>query len=171
MQDIDVWHLVKSPKVLVHIIQKIVQALVLPLIQRPGKPWSRKDVVELFCSDCYIRFIANRFSLTRNLTCKGLHSGIQKIVVMKCFPCKENGVHLRRMSALKRVLLSSGRFRVFSVGIIQWSVTYSDCLVHAHNLCWRRVLEKTFDNCKICRFSRTRKGSFFLSFKFCLSIM
>ena len=35
VQDIDVWHLVKSPKVLVHIIQKIVQALVFSLIQRP----------------------------------------------------------------------------------------------------------------------------------------
>ena len=36
VQDIDVWHFVKSPKVLVHIIQKIVQALVFSLIQRPG---------------------------------------------------------------------------------------------------------------------------------------
>ena len=31
-----------------------------------------------------MRIIASRFSVTRNLTCKGLPSGIQKIVVIKC---------------------------------------------------------------------------------------
>ena len=34
--DTDVLHLVESPKVLFHMTQKIVEALVLPLIQRPG---------------------------------------------------------------------------------------------------------------------------------------
>ena len=53
VQDIDVWHLVKSPKVLVQIIQKIVQALVFSLIQRPGYFKSSKEVGEIFCSDCY----------------------------------------------------------------------------------------------------------------------
>ena len=43
---------------------------------------------------------------------------------------------------------------------------YSNRLVHAHNLCWGRVLEKAFDECKIGRFERTRKGNFLPSFKF-----
>ena len=63
--------------------------------------------------------IASRFWTTRNLTCWGLLSGIQKFVVMKCCPCRESGVHLQRMSALKCVLLSPGRFRVTFFGFIQ----------------------------------------------------
>ena len=81
-----------------------------------------------------IRIIASRFSVTRNLTCKGLPSGIQKIVVMKCSPYRESGVHLQRMSALECVLLSPGRFREISFGFIQCSVDYSNRVVHAHNL-------------------------------------
>ena len=71
-----------------------------------------------------IRIIASRFSVTRNLTYKGLPSGNQKIVVMKCSPCRESGVHLQRMSAPKCVLLSPGRLIVISIGFIQCSV---DC--------------------------------------------
>ena len=65
-----------------------------------------------------IRIIAIRFSLTRILACKGLPSGIQKIVVIKCSPRRENGVHLQRMSALKRVLLSRGQLKVSSIGFL-----------------------------------------------------
>ena len=115
------------------------------------------------------RIIASRFSVTRNLTCKGLPSGIQKIVVMKCSPCTESGVHLQRMSALECVLLSTGRFTVISIGFIQRSVDYSNCVVHAHNLCWRRVFKKTFKECEVWRFCRTRKGNFFPSSK-CFSV-
>ena len=110
-----------------------------------------------------IRIIANRFSVTRNLTCKGLLSGIQKIVVIKCTPCEESGVHLQRMSALKRVLLWPGHFRVISIGFIQWSVKYSSSSVHAHIFCWSRVLKETFSECKTCGLWRTRKSSFFQS--------
>ena len=113
-----------------------------------------------------IRIIASRFSVTRILTCKGLPSGIQKIVVMKCSPCRESGVHLQRISALKRVLLSPARFRVISIGFIQCSVGFSNRVVHAHNFRWGRVLEKTFDKCKVCRFRRTRKSDFLPSFEF-----
>ena len=66
-----------------------------------------------------IRIIASKFSTTRNLTCRGVPSRIQKIVVMKCSPYRESGVHLQRMSVLKRVLLSPGRFRVIFIGFIQ----------------------------------------------------
>ena len=86
-----------------------------------------------------MRIIASRFSVTRNLTCKGLPSGIQKIVVIKCSPCRESGVHLQRMSALECVFLSPGRFRVISIGFIQRSVDYSICVVNVHNPCWRRI--------------------------------
>ena len=99
-----------------------------------------------------IRIIASRFSVTRNLTCKGLPPGIQKIVVMKCSPCRESGVHLQRMSALECVLLSPGRFRVISIGFIQRSVDYSNRVVHAHNLCWRRILKKAVNECEVWRF-------------------
>ena len=99
-----------------------------------------------------IRIIASRFSITRNLTCKGLPSGIQKIVVMKCSPCRKGGVHLQRMSALECVLLSPGRLRVISIGFIQRSVDYSNRVVHAHNLCWRRILKKAVEECEIWRF-------------------
>ena len=113
-----------------------------------------------------IRMIRSRFSVTRNLTFKGLPSGIQKIVVMKCSPWKESGVHLQRMSALECVLLSPGRFQVISIGFVQCSVNYTDRLVHAHKLCCRRVFEEGFDKCEVCSFRRTRKSSFFPSFKF-----
>ena len=66
-----------------------------------------------------IRIIANRFSVTRNLTNRGLQAGIQKIVVTKCSSYRENAVRLQGMSALECVLLSSGRFKVFSIGFIQ----------------------------------------------------
>ena len=99
-----------------------------------------------------IRIIASRFSVTRSLTCKGLPSGIQKIVVIKCSPWRESGVHLQRMSALECVLVSPGRFRLISIGFIQRSVDYSNCVVHAHILCWRRVFKKTFKECKVWRF-------------------
>ena len=70
------------------------------------------------------------------------------------------------MSALKCVLLSPGRFKVISIGFIQKSADYSNRLVHAYNLGWRRVFEKAFDECKIGRFGRTRKSNFLPSFKF-----
>ena len=85
------------------------------------------------------RIIASRFLITHNMTCKGLPSGVQKIVVTKCSLCKENGVRLQRMSALRCALLSPGRLKVISNGLIQRIVNYSDRLVHAHNLRWRRV--------------------------------
>ena len=66
-----------------------------------------------------IKIIAIRFSVTRNLTYKALPPGIQKIVFIKSSPCRENGVHLQRTSALECVLLSPGRFRVISIGFIQ----------------------------------------------------
>ena len=53
VEDNDVWHLVKSPKIFVHIIQKIVQALIFSLVQRPGNFQRYKEVGELYCSDCY----------------------------------------------------------------------------------------------------------------------
>ena len=84
---------------------------------------------------------------------------------MKCSPCKENGFHFQRMSALKCVL-SSGRFKVISMGFIQWSANFWNRLVHADNLRRRRVLEEAFDECKVCRFWGTRKSSFFPSFDF-----
>ena len=62
--------------------------------------------------------VASRFSTTRSLTWRGLPSGIQKIVVMKCSPWSEIGVHLQRISAFKCDLLSPGRLRVISVGFI-----------------------------------------------------
>ena len=99
-----------------------------------------------------IRIIASRFSVTRNLTCKGLPSGIQKFVVMKCSPCRESGVHLQRMSALECALLSPGRLRVISIWFIQRSVDYSNRVVHAHNLCWRGILKKAVNECDIWRF-------------------
>ena len=117
-----------------------------------------------------IRIIASRFSVTRNLTCKGLPSGIQKIVVIKCSPCRKSGVHLQRMSALECVLLSPGRLRVISIGFIQRGVDYSNCVVHAHNLCWRRVFKKTVEECEIGRFWRTRKSNFFPNSK-CFSVI
>ena len=112
-----------------------------------------------------LRVVASRISVTGNLTCEGLPSGIPKIVVINC-SCREIGVHLQRMSVLKCVFLSPGRFRAISIGFIQWSVNYSNRLVPAHNLRWRRVLEETFDKRKICRFRRTRKSGFFPSLKF-----
>ena len=42
----------------------------------------------------------------------------------------------------------------------------SNGLVHGHNLGWRRVLEKTVDECKSCRFWWARKGYFFPSVEF-----
>ena len=66
-----------------------------------------------------MRIIASRFSTTLNLTCKGLSSGIQKIVVIKCSPCRENSVHFQRMLALECALLSPGRCRVISIGFIR----------------------------------------------------
>ena len=66
-----------------------------------------------------ISIITSRLSTTRNLTCRGLPSGVQKIVVMKCSPCREGGVHLQRMSALECVLLSQGRFKVISMAFTQ----------------------------------------------------
>ena len=66
-----------------------------------------------------IRIIASKFSTTGNLICRGLPSGIQKIVVLKVYPCRESGVHLQWSSALKCVLFSPGRFRVISTGQIQ----------------------------------------------------
>ena len=116
-----------------------------------------------------IRIIASRFSVTRNLTCKGLPSGIQKIVVMKCSPCRESGVHLQRMSAVECVLLSPGRLRVIYIGFIQRSVDYSNRIVHVHNLCWRRILKKAVEKCEIWRFRRTRKSNFFPSSE-CFSV-
>ena len=92
-----------------------------------------------------IKIIASRISVTRNLTWKGLPSGILKIVVMKCSPCRESGVHLQRMSALECVLLSPGRFRVISIGFIQCGNDYSNRVLQAHNLCWRRIFEKAFN--------------------------
>ena len=168
---IDVWHLVNSAKVLVHIIQKIVQALVFSypaswnfLVTKSSTNNSVRTVMG-------IRIIASRFSVIRNLTCKGLASGIQKIVVFKCSPCKENGVHLQRMSAFKCLLLSPGRLRVFSNGFIEWSVNYSTRLVHAHNLRWRKVLEETFDKCKVCRFGGQEKVAFAQVSRFSGSIL
>ena len=85
VQDVDVWHLVKSPKVLVYIFQKIVQALVFLFIQRPGV--TKRLANSSARTVTGIKIIASRLSRTRNLTCKGLPSGIQKIVVMKWSPC------------------------------------------------------------------------------------
>ena len=113
-----------------------------------------------------ISISASRFSVIRNLTCKGFPSGIQTIVVLKFSPCRENGVHLQRMSALECVLLSPGRFRVISIGFIQRNVNYSNRLLHAHNFRWRSVLEETFNKCKVYRLRSTGKCSFFPSFKF-----
>ena len=111
------------------------------------------------------RIIAKGFSVTCNLTCKGLPSGIQKIVVIKCSPRRESGVNLQRMSALRCVLLSPGRFKVISNGSTQLDVNYSNRLVHAHRLYCRRFREETFDECKICRFWGTKKSSFSSSLK------
>ena len=65
------------------------------------------------------RIIASRFSVIRNLTCKGLPSGIQTNVVMKYSHCSESGVHLQRMSALECVLLSPSLAGVNSIGFNQ----------------------------------------------------
>ena len=116
-----------------------------------------------------IRIIASRFSVTRNLTCKGLPSGIQKIVVIKCSPWRERGVHLQRMSARECVLLSPGRCRMISIGFIQCNIDSSNRVVHAHILCWRRTLKKAVEECKIWRFWRARKSNFFPSSE-CLSV-
>ena len=70
------------------------------------------------------------------------------------------------MSTLKCVSLSTGRFKVISIGFIQWSVNYSNRLVHAHNTCWGRVFEETFNKCKVSRLWRTTKRNFLPSFKF-----
>ena len=113
-----------------------------------------------------IRIIASTFTVTRNLTCRVLPSGIQKIVVIECSPCRENGVHLQWMSSLKCVLLSPVWSKMISIGFVQWTVSYSNRLVHAHYLRWRRVLEETFDKCKVCRLWRTRKIKFLPRFKF-----
>ena len=88
---------------------------------------------------------------------------------MKCSPCRESGVHLQRISALECALLSLGRLRVISIGFIQRSVEYSNRVVHAHNLCWRRILKKAFKECEIWRFWGTRKSNFFPSSK-CFSV-
>ena len=53
MQVVDVRQLVKSPKVLVSVLQKIVQAVVFSFIRRPGKFSVHKVVGEFFCSDSY----------------------------------------------------------------------------------------------------------------------
>ena len=66
-----------------------------------------------------IRIIASRFSTIGNLPRKGLPSGIQKIVAVKCSRCRESVVCLQRRSAVKCVLLSPGRSRVISIGFIQ----------------------------------------------------
>ena len=104
------------------------------------------------------------FSTTRNLTCNGFPSAIQKILVIKC-SCREKAVQLQRMSALRCVLLSPGRLKVVSIGCTEWSVNSSKCLLHAYDLRWRRVLEETFQNCKVCSFWRIRKSSFSPSFE------
>ena len=97
VQDTDVWHLVISRKLLVHINQKIVPALVFPSIQHPFRVTKR--LANSFVRTVMgIRIIASRNSVTCNLTCKGLPSGIEKIVFINCSPCKESGVHLQRMS-------------------------------------------------------------------------
>ena len=118
-----------------------------------------------------IRIIASRFSVTHNLTCKGLPSGIQKNKVLKCSPCRESGVHLQRMSALECFLVSPGRFKEISIGFIHWSFNYSICLIHAQNLRWRRVLEQTFDECKVCRFWGQEEVTFSQVSSFSLSIL
>ena len=69
-------------------------------------------------TDMRIKIIGSNFSTIRNLTCRGLLSGIQMIVVMKCSLCRASGVHLQRISSLKCVL-SPGRFKVISIGFIQ----------------------------------------------------
>ena len=66
-----------------------------------------------------IRIIASRFSITRNLTGRGLPSEFQKMVVMKCYPWREIGVHLQHNSAMRCVLLSLERPNVRPIGFIQ----------------------------------------------------
>ena len=118
-----------------------------------------------------IRIMNSRFSVNRNLTCKELPSGIQEIVFFKCSSCRDSRVHLQRLSAFRCVLLSAGRFKVNSFGFIRWSVIYSNRLVHTHNLRWRRVLEKTFNKCKVCRLRSTRKKTFSQVSRFSVSIL
>ena len=113
-----------------------------------------------------IRIIASRFSVTRNLTCKGLPSGIQKIVVMKCL------LEEKMVSTCCNCQLSNAS--CYHQVDVEWSQLGSfdksrfflNRFVHAHNLCWRRFLEKAFDKCEICRFWRTRKCNFFPSLEF-----
>ena len=109
-----------------------------------------------------IRIIASKFSITHNLTSWGPPSGIRKIVVLKCSPCKKSGVQLQRMPALKCALLSPGWLRVFSIGFIQviYEVWIVKWFVASSKFGWRRVLEETFDECKICRHCSTRKVTF-----------
>ena len=96
---------------------------------------------------------------------KDFRPEFQKIVVLKCSPWRENGVHLQRISALKCPFLSPSRCRVFSIGFIRLIFKFSNRVKHAHNLCWRRILKKAFDKCEISRLWRTRKSNFFPSFK------
>ena len=63
--------------------------------------------------------MVSRFSTTRNLTCRVFPCSMKKIVVMDCSPCRESGVHLQRMSALKCFLLWWVRFRVSFIGFNQ----------------------------------------------------
>ena len=53
VQDVDVWHLIKSPRVPVHYIQKIVQASVFPFVQCSGDYQGHEKVGKLFCLDWY----------------------------------------------------------------------------------------------------------------------
>ena len=153
--------------VFVHIIQKIVQASVFPSMLRPEifRVTKRLENSSVWTVRG-IRIMASRFSVTRSLTCKGLPSGIPKIVVMRCSPYKENGVDLQRMSALRCVLLSLGLVKVISIVFIQPNADWSNCAVHAHNFRWRRVLEKNFKKCKVSGLRWARKSNFLPSFKF-----
>ena len=118
VQDIDVWHLVISPKFLNHINQKIVQASVFPFYPASWKFLESQRVWKTHPFGLlWKRNIASRFSTTCNR--RALASGIQKFVVMKCSPSRKSGVHLQRMSALKCVLLSPGRFRVVFIRFIR----------------------------------------------------
>ena len=104
-----------------------------------------------------LRINASRFSVTRNLTCKGLSSRIQKIVYIKCSPCSKNGVHLQLMSAEKCVLLSLARFGVISIGFFQ-KVSLIQIVWYLLNFCWKRILEQALNKCEVCSFRRTRNG-------------
>ena len=55
---------------------------------------------------------------------------------------------------------------MISTEFIQRIVNYSNRKVHAHNLCWRRILEKAFDKRNVFRLRRTIKSDFLPSFKF-----